>query len=399
MEARFEPSHILLFCGSYPPRIGGYEVHIWETVRRFVKRQARVTVVTPEWETFGTVSPGHALQGVEETILTYPNLGTINGTLAIPRPGALKEALKAATIGGSIVVTETRFFPSTWMGWITASLRGLPIMHVEHGGSHPQAGNTLMNALAALVDHLAGKFLAYRVERVVATSNAVRDFLIHIGVPPAKIAVIPDGINPKIGHTAPDGIMVREGNKVRIGFVGRLVYGKGVTVLLHAFDKLSKDLPNNQLWIVGDGPARRELEGLGKALGTVGLSFLGKVDHEHVAELYEGFDIVAIPSLTEGFGLVMLEAAQHGCAIVASDLPAFAEILTPGSEFLVARRGDVEDLALRLEKLVRDESLRHSLSAAASARIRNWPDWDDTADSLWEQLCLTIASANGLASR
>ncbi len=385
------PREILLFCGSLTPRIGGYEVHVSQTIQGILDRGASVTVITPASDGEGShgASPQSSNHGL--SVQRYPARWIGNGTLGVPKLGTILELLSIRAGQNAAVITETRFFPASWLGWFIAIVRGLPLIHVEHGGTHPVTGNRLIDALARLVDHLAGRFLSVRAGRVVAVSNESRNFLRHISVPSSKIKVIPDGLE------RPDKIQQVRGNDERrvparrplvIGFVGRLVFGKGVDTLLRAYHGIAKKFDNVELWIVGDGPERTQLEELSRSRGIPRVVFAGEVPHGEMITYYDQFDIVVSPSLSEGFGLVLLEAAQHGCAIIASDLPAFSEILVREIDFLPIRPGDVDHLAGRLREVLSNEHKRRGLGEAARSRVLAWPDWEDTTDALWEQVCL-----------
>ncbi len=352
-----------------------------------------MTVITPASDGQGSSEALGKSSDSQLTVRRYPARWFGNGTLGVPKLGPLLGLLSIQAGENAAVITETRFFPASWLGWLVALSRGLPLIHIEHGGTHPLTGNRFVDAVARVVDHLAGRFLSYRAARVVAVSNESRNFLRHLSVPPTKIKVIPDGLER---HIQVQGVKLRGEPQVSqerrrvIGFAGRLVFGKGVDTLLRAYHRIAIQFPDVELWIVGDGPERAHLEDLRRNRGIPRVVFVGEVPHGLMPSLYNEFDIVVSPSLSEGFGLVLLEAAQHGCAIIASDLPAFSEILVPETDFLAIRPGNVGDLAARLREVLSNEQKRKALSDAAKSRVLTWPDWEDTTAALWEQICLAI---------
>ncbi len=116
--------------------------------------------------------------------------------------------------------------------------------------------------------------------------------------------------------------------KTVIGYVGRLRWEKGPHVLLTAFAKVSLDLPEAVLLMVGDGPDRKNLKKQAKNLGiTQNIQWMGKIKHPDVFQLYGLMDVIAIPSLFEGFGLTAAEAMAAGTPVVASNVDGLTEVI------------------------------------------------------------------------
>ncbi|MEM2740514.1 MAG: glycosyltransferase family 4 protein [Candidatus Bathyarchaeia archaeon] len=110
----------------------------------------------------------------------------------------------------------------------------------------------------------------------------------------------------------------------RILFVGQMRPYKGLKILLKAVKGL--DLTLN---IVGDGPDRREYEEYAKKLGLRNVHLHGAIPDEELKNLYLSSDVLVLPSISmnEAFGLVTLEAAAAGCAVIASDLPGVRDLV------------------------------------------------------------------------
>ena len=106
-----------------------------------------------------------------------------------------------------------------------------------------------------------------------------------------------------------------------VGTVARLIPGKGIATLLEAVSLIAKIVPKLHLVVVGDGPERPRLEQYAQRLGLQGRAlFLGWRDD--VPSLMAGWDCYALPSLSEGFNVSVLEAMASRLPVVASDLPA-----------------------------------------------------------------------------
>lgn len=124
-----------------------------------------------------------------------------------------------------------------------------------------------------------------------------------------------------------------------VGAVGRLVPDKGFELLVRSMADRLLEHPQDQLVIVGEGVARRDLLALAQQLGVAGqVHLVGH--HPVVPRLYRAFDLICIPSKQEGLGLVLPEAVIAGVPVLASDLPVFHEQLSCDAGLLPS--GDAE---------------------------------------------------------
>jgi glycosyltransferase involved in cell wall biosynthesis len=120
-------------------------------------------------------------------------------------------------------------------------------------------------------------------------------------------------------------------DKKVIGAVGRLRSEKGQAVLLNAMVDVIKDCPDSVLLVVGDGPDRMSLELRAKSLGLENnILWLGQKDRDEVFQFYSVMDIVAVPSLFEGFGLSAAEAMAASRPVVGSRIDGLTEIIEEG---------------------------------------------------------------------
>ncbi|HBD25468.1 glycosyltransferase family 4 protein [Flavobacterium sp.] len=110
-----------------------------------------------------------------------------------------------------------------------------------------------------------------------------------------------------------------EGNYIL--FVGRLVPEKGILTLLKAFQNISKQFPEEQLWIVGDGNQREELQDFTENNKLQNVTFLGNKSREELQEIYANSKFSVVPSeYLEAYGNVILESLAFGKTVITSDL-------------------------------------------------------------------------------
>jgi glycosyltransferase-like protein len=105
---------------------------------------------------------------------------------------------------------------------------------------------------------------------------------------------------------------------------------------------------------------------------------VGTVPDDDIPAWYAAADVLAFPSVKEGFGLAVLEAMSAGIPVVTSDLPVFREYLVPGRDALLVEPGDVAGLAAALLSTLEDAALRHSLVSAGSAVAARFT-WHESA--------------------
>lgn len=151
-----------------------------------------------------------------------------------------------------------------------------------------------------------------------------------------------------------------------IGFVGRLVPEKGVSLLLEALHRL-KDLKWRVL-IVGSGPLEGEITGKWQQMFGDRLVFRKAVPHADVPAYMRAMDIFVLPSYTtpawkEQFGLVLAEAMLAGVPCIGSSSGAITDVIGPGG--LVFKENNADDLVRTLERLLVDVDLRKSLAQTA----------------------------------
>lgn len=150
----------------------------------------------------------------------------------------------------------------------------------------------------------------------------------------------------------------------RLLFVGQMRPYKGLNVLLEAVRGL-----DTKLSVVGDGPYRACYEAYAKRLGLSNVNFYGGVEDDVLRHFYLSSDVLVLPSIcaNEAFGLVTLEAASAGCAVVASDLPGVRDIV---QEFgMLVRPNDPDNLRDALtalkDEVVRREYVNRGFKAVA----------------------------------
>jgi glycosyltransferase involved in cell wall biosynthesis len=211
------------------------------------------------------------------------------------------------------------------------------------------------------------------VDAVVAISDGVREALIASGVTPARIAVVPSGVDvARFATTTGDRHAARArfalpGDAWVLAVVGALEKRKGHDVLLDALATLR--LPRLRVLIAGTGSRAAFLGERTRMLGLAEqVRFLGAC--EDVAPVLAAADAFAMPSHREGLGVAALEAMAAGLPVVATRVGGLPDAVLDGETGLLVPPGDAAALAAAIARLARDPDAARALGGTGAARVR-----------------------------
>ena len=210
-----------------------------------------------------------------------------------------------------------------------------------------------------------GRWVARRADRVIAISDAVREYMAGngLGIPAGKIQTIYYGID-----VAPFASRTQSPpRELTIGFVGRIVPQKDIGTLLRGFALFATATVSARLVIVGEGTSMGELQKLADELGISGrVEWAGF--REDIAAVMRRFDIFALTSVYEGLGLVLLEAMASGVAVAATRVGAIPEVVVDGETGLLVEAGKPQELAAAFQQLS-DNAVRTRMGEAGRRRV------------------------------
>lgn len=291
-------------------------------------------------------------------------------------------------------VLHFHFFHPMYM--ICAMLSGTPTVYTFHG-------NFGLNRKTTIKDHIKRILLKYFV-RLVADFVTYNSNFTKVQaesmytIRNTDNAVVYNGLNIDCisgdPSNLPDDIQAKYHGKYVVGACGRLVQTKRIDRLIDAFAKFREGKPDVALLIVGDGILREPLESQ--------ISMLDLVDHTHIAGFqknvfdYEAiFDVWAVPSSGEAFGLVALEALAMGKpAIVCDDGGGLVEIIGGCAPADIA--SSVEEIAERLEYYYdrRDKEDEEASRRVAHARRFHIDTTASEFNQVYKKILVTTAVTN-----
>jgi glycosyltransferase involved in cell wall biosynthesis len=368
----------ILGARSFPPRMSGIDNQVFELSRRLAGKGHQVFLFVAEkgdarYKNIHAVKIPQIRKEFGDISLSYLSYNLLSV------PYILRYVRKHR-----IEIIHANNPISGFAGSVVKRLAGIPLVYTMRG--------TIPDNIKARGSKLA-RMLQVFEKRALANANLVTAITRHIINSTSNwygkridARVIPNGIDLSRFRGANGNKIRREFNipaKSRIIlFVGRLVRVKGLKYLFSAMPGIVKAGPGTRLLIVGDGPVRQELE---QQAGSLGISdsviFAGH--RTDIKDFLSASDLLALPSLHEGFPNVALEAMACGRPIVACRVTSLPEIIDRGIGVLAKPRSSGA-LGLAISGLLKNPEMIKSMGAKARLKSRQY-SWDRLADVMIEE--------------
>jgi glycosyltransferase involved in cell wall biosynthesis len=214
---------------------------------------------------------------------------------------------------------------------------------------------------------------------ILAQTPSERAFMLEHGFDAEKVHVVSPGVNPAEGDQA-DGLRFRRKYDLRGSLLlslGALGYDKGTFHLLEAARRLHRE--GRRLTVVLVGPEQEDVWRILARLPEeerVVCRYLGEVSEEEKWDAVDAADVVVMPSRTESFGIVFLEAWARGKPVVGARAGAVLDVIADGEDGLLVEFGDVAGLAGALERLLDDPTLAAKLGSRGREKVLRTYTWD-----------------------
>ena len=232
--------------------------------------------------------------------------------------------------------------------------------------------------LEPVIEKLSARIAVSESARLTLTAHLETDAI-----------VIPNGI---YADNYRDGSSRTEWQGNTIGFLGRFEEDrKGLPVLLDALPIISRFIPDIRVLIAGPGDSEEVLEKVDPQLRDR-VEFLGKISEADKADFLASVSLYIAPNTGgESFGIILAEAMAGGAAVVASDIPAFADVLGDGQYGALFESENSENLAKVIIDLLRDDAKRKELAAAGAIHAQRF-DWGQVGEEIFEVYELAMVS-------
>lgn len=223
-----------------------------------------------------------------------------------------------------------------------------------------------------------------KADRLIAVSRAAARFSRSLGFPEKRITVVQHGVDLSCFKGEIDAFVMREelgiGDEPLVVTASRLITRKSPDLLISAFAKVLKVVPDAKLVIAGSGREEDNLSRQIKGLNITNSVFMvGKLPKEKVAQLMAAADVFVLPSKVESFGLALLEASAAGVPVVCSNAGGVPEVFQDGFSALLYPPGDDNAMAKAIICLIQDRELAKKISANAMETVNRFT-WEMTAE-------------------
>ncbi len=375
---------ILFVCSLYAPHVGGIETMVHELAQVCRQEGIEPVILTKQWPdslTFFEYIENVPVYRVKSA-RTDEEFSEVVATL-LKKEAALKSDL--------IHVIGVRR-PLPLVALLLARRWGVPLISTIAGGDIPdpsdkEPGRIWEEGKVLVADALR------QSDVVTCVSNALKEQLSE---------TMPDLQDVKMIYAGMDFSVIRNATPEKrdnpfIFSLRRLDPSKGISVLIHAFALLREEFPELRLVIAGEGSEETSLRQQASDLGlTDRVDFIGTVSLSRGMSLLKTAVLTAVPSLSEGGGLINIEAQAAGCPVVASRVGGIPEYLRDGETGLLVEPGDAQALARAMRTLLLDQELRERFirNGAFFAKRFSWEALGPEYLALYGQVSQSLQSKN-----
>ena len=403
---------ILHVTNAYAPFVGGAERKVRFVSERLVARGHKVSVFAVNGATLpevtsssgGTLPARETINGV--TVHRFPPEGWLTRLYHVWRnlPGGWRSSnyllgkgvgmlhrlpsplpmLPALLRAKADIVTAINWsYPQAYICYLARrtkkfALVGVPILHTAQAWTQ----NEMFPPMLA------------RCDAVLTNTRAEEEFVVARGA--RNVVVGGTGITPE-DFAHPDGGALRRkfglGDAPVVGQIGRQERLKGTVTLLEAMRDVWRTVPTARLLLAGPSAHRsREFSERLAALTGEERSRVTLVDDftdDEIANVADACDLIAMPSVEEGFGAVYLEGWMCGKPVIGARIPSTQEVIAEGVDGLLVKPFEPEELTRGILELLGDESRRRRMGAAGRAKTLANHTWDAVTDR-WERVFLGL---------
>lgn len=381
---------------------GGLNVYVVETARRLAARGVEVEIFTratsSALDPVVGLAPGVLVRHVAAGPYEGLSKEDLPGQLCAFAAGVMRT--EASRPPGYYDLIHSHYWLSGQVGWLAADRWQVPLVHTMHTMARVKNLSLADGDTPEPAGREIGEVqVVEAADRLVANTHEEAQQLVEFyGAPSDKVSVVHPGVDLEQFRPPAPGQRERERAELGIApdahlllFVGRIQPLKAPDVLLRAVAQLlhdRSDLRRTLVVAVVGGPSGsglRKPEALQRLAKRLGIADVVRFERpqpaERLATWYRSADLVAVPSYSESFGLVALEAQACGAPVVAASVGGLREAVADGVSGLLVDGHDPVRWAAELGSLLDDRERRALLSKGAVEHAATF-GWDSTVEQL-----------------
>lgn len=216
----------------------------------------------------------------------------------------------------------------------------------------------------------------YKNKKAITVSRSTEEDLKHLGFKDVNIVM------NAIKHFPLDA-SVKKNNDPTLVFLGRLKSTKRPEDAIEIFKRVKEKIPTVRLWMIGRGPEEEKLKMIAKGIEEI--TFWGWVDEEKKMSLLRRSHFLLVPSVREGFGINVIEAASTGTPAIGYDVHGLRDSIRHGETGYLVK--SIEDATSKIISLLRDRLLYEKMSGNCLYYSKEF-DWEKRTDEFWHKICL-----------
>lgn len=338
---------LLVFTTSFAPRKSGVGEYVLHVFSRLVKKGHDVTLIC--YDTEDTKVYYEEIQGIKVHRIKCHSL--FKKTYFIPQIiDTIKVLRKIKNQKFDVCFTNTRFLNATVVGGIYSKFKSIPWVHIEYGATLVKSNNPVIWLGSRFFDFTLGISVFNLCDKIITISEFSKSFVRSFTNHPIEVIYI---------TIDESNISVKPNKKVYdIVYIGRLIYAKGVQDLIVAFSNLVKKFPKQNLYIVGKGAHKEELERLAQNLNISSkVKFMGEKNKKEVYDILSKTKIFVHPSYTEGLPVSVIEAGVFSLPVIATPAGGTREIIIDKKTGISVKEHSPDEIEKALKTLIENDSI------------------------------------------
>ncbi len=376
-------TRLCIVTHTFLPHVGGIEKVVYEQSKRLLQKNFEPQVVTSRIQT----GKSYVFDGINVECYESMNAGFRLGIpYVIPNITSFGTFTKAVK-NSKIVHAHGHPYLSSLLAAKLAKQYDKPFVLTQHNTFIEY--NSIFDDVERLNDLTVGKENLKEAEKIIAISNATKDYVLSLGAKPSKVKVLHNGVDLNRFQPLPN---VKEEMRRKLGIpqdakvvltVRRLVYKNGVDTLIDSANLAVKKNPKIVFLVVGKGPDMSSVQMQVKQLGIEqNFRLTGFVPDADLPMYYNTADVFVLPSKSgEGLPLVALEAMACGLPVIATNVGGISEIMIDGYGRLVPPNQPQAFAKAILEFAETDFSSRKT---ELRAIVKEKYGWDKNVERLME---------------